>query len=63
MDDVRPACDGHLEREWEDGSGGPGFPDKEERDGSDPDLEEWLAARAADVEERRFARFDLEAEW
>ncbi|MGI8475948.1 MAG: hypothetical protein ACR2OO_06220 [Thermomicrobiales bacterium] len=56
-------CDAHLEAAFEDRVGGTGIEASvEEGRETDSDLEEWLAARLEELEERRFALFDLETE-
>lgn len=56
-------CDAHPEAAFEDRMSGTGIDTSaEEGSGTDPDLEEWLAARLEELEERRFALFDLETE-
>ena len=58
-----PACDGHLEAEYEDRVNGGIDPlDHEAGRETDPDLEEWLAARATALDEQRSALADLVAE-
>jgi hypothetical protein len=65
VDDERcPACDAHLETEDEDRTnGGIDSFDQDGRD-TDPDLDAWLAARAADLEEQSWAMADqVTGEW
>ncbi len=57
-------CDAHLEAAFEDRVSGTGIDlSTEEGRDTDPDLEEWLAARLEELEEQRFALLDMEAEW
>lgn len=57
-------CDAHLEEEHEDRVSGSWVDDPTGEEGreTDPDLEDWIAARAEDYEEQRFALADLETE-
>lgn len=62
-DELCPACDAHRESAFEDRISEIGIvdPTKEGRE-TDPDLEDWFAARQDDLEEQRFALADLETE-